>query len=304
VATQVLEQSLDIDADFLVTGLCPSDILLQRIGRLWRFPDTARHEGARAEVWILAADYQEMLKNIKKMGKTQYVYKPYVLFRTLELWDRITTLNLPLDIRSIVEETYRDRAETDPVLGKLKRELEKYKEELRSEANWGLSVIGKSSDAEEDTRHFEMETQDVLLIRSFTRNDDGSVTLVFPDWQEEDTGKKRKTLTLRHGLKRGNREARMEWKDCAREIAGHIVTVPKTQAPETRFPRHLELLGEYVYLGRKEDEEPVLQVAVVNKSGDVIAFDGGHITDTYTLTYTNRIGYWAEKTGQKKDEEE
>ncbi|MBP2301922.1 CRISPR-associated helicase Cas3' [Azospirillum picis] len=55
IGTQTLEQSLDIDADHLVTDLCPVDVLLQRLGRLHRHAGVARPTGFAAPSCVVLA---------------------------------------------------------------------------------------------------------------------------------------------------------------------------------------------------------------------------------------------------------
>ncbi|MCY3763494.1 MAG: CRISPR-associated helicase/endonuclease Cas3, partial [Gemmatimonadetes bacterium] len=64
IGTQTLEQSLDIDADLLITDLCPMDVLLQRIGRLHRheLPRPAGFETARTLVLLPEEGLDQLTK--------------------------------------------------------------------------------------------------------------------------------------------------------------------------------------------------------------------------------------------------
>lgn len=103
VGTQVLEQSLDIDFDILITDLCPMDLLLQRIGRLHRHTARIRPSGyERAKCIVLGTD--------ELMGASKAIYTEWLLLRTRKLLpERIT---VPDDIDPLVCATYKE-AEPD-----------------------------------------------------------------------------------------------------------------------------------------------------------------------------------------------
>ncbi len=71
IGTQTLEQSLDIDADLLITDLCPMDVLLQRMGRLHRHtrPEAERPEGYRQpRAWVLTPADNDLTPMLKRAG--------------------------------------------------------------------------------------------------------------------------------------------------------------------------------------------------------------------------------------------
>lgn len=115
VSTQIVEQSVDLDADALFSELAPTDMLLQRMGRLWRHQRDRRpvphplfcllRETASCEEFrqMKAADVRTRLR------EKAHVYSPYALMRTLDIWENLEELVLPSGIRALMAATYEEK---------------------------------------------------------------------------------------------------------------------------------------------------------------------------------------------------
>lgn len=110
VGTQVLEQSLDLDFDVMVSDLAPVDLLLQRAGRLHRHPWREGRPSAHAKPVLYIQC--EMAEGGLVVGADRF-YTEYLLHKTWEVLHNRQELNLPLDYRELVELVY-DESELSP----------------------------------------------------------------------------------------------------------------------------------------------------------------------------------------------
>jgi CRISPR-associated endonuclease/helicase Cas3 len=281
VGTQVLEQSLDIDADFLITRICPTDMLLQRIGRLWRHreADPLRPGEAKREAWILAPFLEESGKEAGIWGKSGKVYLPYVLYRSLAVWKGKSKVSLPQEIRPLLEATYLEQEEVG-ILNKCKADVKKNRERLVGLARIGLSTGGRTlSESKAATRYSETESCEVLLIRKRSSDERGTTLTLLND----------EVLFLPNNAKsKGSKE----WRRLAAELHKSVVLVPEYMAPSTSR-NQIQWLKDFVYLGDR-DESP-FRIAVVGENGSLSGINNDNASQDYELSYTPEWGYSARK---------
>lgn len=134
IGTQVIEQSLDIDFDLMISDLAPMDLLIQRIGRLHRHEETLRPKNYKKPKFFVLGLSEDLDFN----EGSEAVYGGYLLSRTqFFLSDKII---LPDDISRLVQKVYgeeeiklKDELQTKYL--KMKSEHEREIEDKKHRAN-------------------------------------------------------------------------------------------------------------------------------------------------------------------------
>ena len=142
VGTQVIEQSLDLDFDVMITDFAPVDLVLQRMGRLHRHD--SRSSSERTPAYRKPVCY---VRGVETFGShieapdfprgSKAVYEPMILLSSyaqlLPHFDG-ESIRIPADISPLVQKTYQENASAEipsawaEVFESAKQECDKGKE--------------------------------------------------------------------------------------------------------------------------------------------------------------------------------
>jgi CRISPR-associated endonuclease/helicase Cas3 len=187
IATQVVEQSLDLDFDAMHTDLAPIDLLFQRAGRLHR------HQRERLlpfanPLLVVHCPSDDAVERLQ-LGPSAYVYDAATLWIADRILRERDMLDLPRDIRPLVERTYHGGLRAAALAGspRLVELEEKRAHELDARrAKAQRCCIRAASD---DPDGEEALPDDEDTVQAFTR--DGTSVTLLPFWWD---GKGARTL--------------------------------------------------------------------------------------------------------------
>jgi CRISPR-associated endonuclease/helicase Cas3 len=183
VATQVVEQSLDLDFDFMVTDLAPMDLIIQRSGRLHRHNDPV-NRGIRGipKLVVMTPPVSEKPANIwytSMFPKGAHVYPNHgqLWLTALLLFER-KQITMPDDARLLIEGTFGDVAQRKIPESLIEQEIKSDGKKMADYATAQLNILNLNEGYKSTTNQWQNDA------RTPTRLGDARVTVLLLKWEQ------------------------------------------------------------------------------------------------------------------------
>jgi CRISPR-associated endonuclease/helicase Cas3 len=183
VATQVVEQSLDLDFDLMVSDVAPVDLVLQRAGRLHRHARGPRAAGVAQPCLCLIEPLIE--DGLPAFGPSEYVYARFVLLRSYIALKAVNEVRLPDNLDQLVEQVYgtwplMEPHGWQPALDENKRKWIEKQENQELNAR-DVAIADPNDRAALEQRSQQLDEDDpeaAKRIQAQTRDSDPSIQLI------------------------------------------------------------------------------------------------------------------------------
>ena len=119
IATQVAEQSLDLDFDVMLSDLAPIDLLLQRAGRMWRHERSSKERHYMPAPQLIDTGLKD--DEPPDFGQPLWwgsIYREDILLRTWVLLRDRQEVILPDEIDELVQKVYEENVDIPASLQK------------------------------------------------------------------------------------------------------------------------------------------------------------------------------------------